>query len=88
MPYYPPSILPSINAITNPIIVAIPIFIPPSSKASGIIDSANITNMAPAAKDNDVDIIKGLVFDSKLKPIGVDNVPIITAIDYNPIMYL
>jgi hypothetical protein len=28
--------------------------------ASGITDSANMTSMAPAAKDIDVDILKGL----------------------------
>jgi hypothetical protein len=40
-----------------------------------------MTSMAPAAKDIDVDIIKGLVIDNKLKPIVVDAVPINTAID-------
>ncbi len=40
-----------------------------------------MTSMAPAAKDIDVDIIKGLVIDNKLKPIVVDAVLFNTAID-------
>src|SRR5215211_293713 len=86
--YQPPSNFPNTKAITNPIIVAIPIFIPPSSYASGIIDSANITRIAPAAKDIAIDIINGVVFDKILKPITADIVDIKTAIDQRTIICL
>src|ERR1043166_1770244 len=87
--HHPPTIpiLPSINATAKPAIAASPILLPPSSKASGIIDSANITRIAPAANDITTDITKGLALDKTAKPIAVDIVPIITAIDHNPIMY-
>jgi hypothetical protein len=58
---HPPPILPSINAIAKPAIAASPILLPPSSKASGIIDSANITRIAPAANDISTDITKGQI---------------------------
>jgi hypothetical protein len=38
----------------------IPFKIPPSLKASGIIEFANITIMAPAAKAIDIEIMGGL----------------------------
>jgi hypothetical protein len=48
--FYPPPTLPSTNATANPAIVASPILLsPPSSNASGIIDSASITKIAPEA---------------------------------------
>lgn len=58
-----PPILLNINATAKPVIAASPILLLPSSKASGIIDSANITRIAPAANDIAIDIIAGLVFD-------------------------
>src|SRR3954467_5997913 len=82
-----PPTLPSINAIAKPAIAASPILLPPSSKASGIIDSANITSIAPAAKDIATEITKGLALDKTAKPIAVDMVPIITAIDHNASTY-
>jgi hypothetical protein len=87
--HHPPTIpiLPSTNAITKPAIAASPILLPPSSKASGIIDSANITSIAPAANDIATDIAKGLALDKTAKPIAVDMVPIVTAIDHNTSMY-
>jgi len=76
------------KAMPKPIIVAIPIFIPPSSYASGIMDSANITRMAPAANDMAIDTRDGSALESISKPIAVDAVPIATAIDHSPITYL
>jgi hypothetical protein len=82
-----PPILLNINATAKPVIAASPILLLPSSKASGIIDSANITRIAPAANDIAIDIIAGLVFDKTAKPIAVDIVPITTAIDHSASMY-
>ena len=73
--------------MTKPAIAARPILLPPSSKASGIIDSASMTSIAPAANDMAIDIIAGLVFDSTAKPIAVDIVPITTAIDHKKRIY-
>ena len=85
--HYPPPNLPNTNAIAKPAIAASPILLPPSSKASGIIDSANITRIAPAANDIAMAITNGLALDRTAKPIAVDIVPIITAIDHNTSMY-
>jgi hypothetical protein len=79
--------LPNTNAIVKPAIVASPILLPPSSKASGIIDSASITRIAPAANDIATDITNGLALDRRANPIAVDIVPITTAIDHNISMY-
>ena len=65
-------LLASINAIAKPAMAASPILLPPSSNASGIIDSANITRIAPAANDIATDITKGLALDKTAKPIAVD----------------
>src|ERR1043166_5125906 len=87
--HHPPTIpiLPSINATAKPAIAASPILLPPSSKASGIIDSASITRIAPAANDIATDITNGLALDRTAKPIAVDIVPIITATDHSTSMY-
>src|SRR5918912_4088892 len=65
----------------------LPILLPPSSKASGIIDSASITRIAAAANDIAIDITNGLALERTANPIAVDIVPIITAIDHNTSMY-
>ena len=71
--------VPRVNAVANPAIVASPILLPPSTNASGIIDSANIASMAPAAKDVVIPIVVGLVFDRTLYPSPAESVPINTA---------
>src|ERR671938_914547 len=85
--FYPPPNLPNTNAMIKPAIAASPILLPPSWKASGIMDSANITRIAPAANDIATDITNGLVLDKTANPIAVDTVPIITAIDHSISMY-
>src|ERR687886_2648862 len=70
------------NATVKPAMAASPILLPPSSKASGIIDSANITRIAPAANDIATDMANGLALERTAKPIAVDIVPTITAIDH------
>lgn len=47
-------------ATVKPANNAIPFKIPPSLNASGIIEFAYITSMAPAAKAIDIDIMGGL----------------------------
>ena len=86
-PRYPPPNLPNTNATVKPAIAASPILLPPSLKASGILDSANITRIAPAANDIAIDITKGLALERTAKPIAVDIVPITTAIDHSISMY-
>jgi hypothetical protein len=54
---------------------------------SGIIDSANITRIAPAANDIAIDITNGLVLDRTANPIAVEIVPIITLRDHSISMY-
>jgi hypothetical protein len=61
---YPPPNLPNTNAMVKPAIAASPILLPPSWKASGIMDSANITRIAPAANDIATDITSGLVISN------------------------
>jgi len=73
--------------MVKPAIAASPILLPPSLKASGFIDSANITRIAPAANDIAIDITKGLALERRAKPIAVNIVPIITAIDHSISMY-
>jgi hypothetical protein len=58
--------VPRVNGVAKPVTVASPILLPPCSNASGIIDSANIASMAPAAKDVVIPIIMGLVLDRTL----------------------
>jgi hypothetical protein len=85
---YPPSNLPRIKAIANPAIVAIPtLLLPPSACASGIIDSASITSIAPAANDIAIDIVEGDVLDRKANPITDEIVPMTTATDHKETMY-
>jgi hypothetical protein len=43
------------------------LLLPPSACASGIIDSASITSIAPAANDIATDIVEGDVLDKKSK---------------------
>jgi hypothetical protein len=81
--YHPPPNLPSTNATAKPAIAVSPILLPPSSKASGIIDSANIRRIAPAANDIATDITNRLALERTAKPIAVDIVHIITAMHHN-----
>ena len=62
---HPPPNLPNTNAMVKPAIAASPILLPPSSKASGIIDSASITRIAPAANEIAIDITNGLVLEKQ-----------------------
>ena len=72
---------PNIKASENPTITAIPILVaPPSSYATGIIDSASITRIAPAANDKAIASTEGSVYDDRIKPIAEEIVPINTAI--------
>src|ERR687889_2769576 len=76
--FYPPPTLPRTNATANPAIVARPILLPPSSNASGIIDSASITRIAPDAYDKATDTRSLLTFANTEKPIAEEIVPIAT----------
>jgi hypothetical protein len=68
--------------------VAIPILLlPPSACASGIIDSAIITSIAPAANDIAIEIVGGSVLDKKVNSITDEIVPVTTAIDHKATMY-
>jgi hypothetical protein len=70
---------PNMKASENPAITAIPILVaPPSSYATGIIDSASITRIAPAANDKVIASTEGSVYDDKIKPIAEEIVPINT----------
>jgi len=52
--FYPPYAFVSITAIRKPANNASPLANPSFLNASGIIDSSNITSMAPAAKAIDI----------------------------------
>ena len=68
--------------------MAIPILLlPPSACASGIIDSASIPSIAPAANDIAIEIVEGAVLDKKVNPITDEIVPMTTAIDHRETMY-
>ena len=68
--------------------MAIPILLlPPSACASGIIDSASIPSISPAANDIAIEIVEGAVLDKKVNPITDEIVPMTTAIDHRETMY-
>jgi hypothetical protein len=80
--------VPKINAAINPAPVARPILIPPSSNASGIIDSASMTKIAPEAKDKAIDIISLLAFANTEKPMAEETVPMAATTSHKSIIFV